>query len=201
MEKTAGYDIFSILSKLTIIIPLMVIVIALIIKFNVKTNNNSVGDKIRPTPTVKPNEANKIKIDFIGPWQCNFDLNNSSISASIKDRKIMARREEGNVVEYYFYKDDCLYSWQSQKYSGYKYCGLSSGVTIIETMANFSGGLDLESLAKNLTQLGINNSLLNDFKTTDLNNKCQKKEFSEDNFTVPTNVLFKNATLTPTIKK
>ncbi len=204
MDKIIGDDIFSVLSKLTIIIPLVVIVVALLIKFNNKTSNNSPTNNqslIKLSPTTKPNQANSLKIDLIGPWQCNFNLNGSSISAVIKNKNIFVQKENNNIIDYYSFNNDCLYYWQAQKYSGDKHCGLSPIVSIIEAMTSFGGGLDLKILTDNLSQIGVDNSTVNHLKNIDLNKSCQKKEPPLNSFVIPTNILFKNIEITSTVKK
>ena len=203
MEKVPGDDIFSVLSKLTILIPLVIIIVALVIKFNNKTPNSSLLSKqslIKLSPTVKPNQNNNLKIDLIGPWKCDFNLNGSSVSAAIKNKKVFAQIEKNNAAEYYSLNGDCLYHWQAQKYSGDKKCGLSPLISMVELMTSFGGGLDIKTLSNSLLQMGIGNSTLNNFKNIDLGKSCQKKEPPLNIFVVPTNILFKNTAITPTGK-
>jgi len=200
MEKVSGDDIFSVLSKLTIIVPLVVIVVALLIKFNNKSANNyltSSQSLIKLSPTIKLSQTNNLKIDLIGPWKCDFNLDGASVSAVIKNKQAFAQIEKNKTIEYYSLNGDCLYHWQVQKYSGDKHCGLSPIISVVEMMTSFGGGLDFKALSNNFSQMGMGKSMFDSLKNIDFNKNCQKKEPPLNIFIVPTNILFKNIEITP----
>lgn len=203
MADSNSDEIFSVLSKLTIIIPLVVIVTAIVLKYNGKTVDNSgLKQNVNKTPsaTSVPGKTASLRIDIIGPWQCDFEISGSSTSAFIKNKQLYAQTKEKNVTENFIFNNDCLYRWQSQKYTGDKYCGLSPMISLVELMSGISGGLDLKSLVGNLSQIGIDKNITDKIKNIDLDKSCQKKEPPVNIFTVPTNVLFLNAAITPTGK-
>lgn len=179
-------DFFHFISRLVIVIPIVIIIGALILKFNQKKENYS--QKIIFTPTVAPTKTPiisstpAIKFDLIGPLVCQINEKETSISAYVKDKKILLTKNEKGLpadkqekVDYFLVKEDCLYWWEEGKYSGEKICGISSYLSYFEQLSQFGfmgmGNLDLGHLIGN----------------------CRKEEIKDLKiFEVPKNILFKN---------
>ncbi len=174
---------FYFASKVVIILPIIIILIALIIKFN---QNRQYSQKFTLPPTNKsistittiPTATTAAQFNLVGPLICQIKENKASISAYIKDRKVFLTKNEENKIDYFLIKDDCLYWWEGRKYSGQKMCGVGYYLSYFEKF--FHLGL-----------LGRSNLNL-----APLINNCKKEEIKEERvFEVPSNILFKNINL------
>jgi len=194
MEKDNLFEVFAFLSKAVIIIPIAVVIISLLLHFNQQPSKKSTLI-IAPTllPAVKPTTP-KIKIDLKGPLICQGNLQNSSATAYIKDKKIKAVVKEKNTTSNFLVNGDCFYNWKAGEFVGSRICGLSPILSLFETMSGF-GGMGLDLILNQLTQLGVGNKIATDqAKIAELINACKKQTISDLGiFEIPKNVLFKNA--------
>ncbi len=172
-------DFFYIATKIIIFIPIVVVITALIMRFN-QNKNNSV-ETLLPSPTIifTPSPTpKKTTIDLKGPYICNFEIDEATISAYIKNKEIFLNKKEKNNQENYLYKDGCLYQWQSNKYSGEKICGLNFYIDFFEKFSQIPSFI--------LPNIDFNSYF----------NKCKKEEIKNEKiFNLPVNVLFKNSSL------
>lgn len=197
MEKDDVFEIFSILSKAVIIVPIMVVFIGLIYRFN-QSQNSPLPLRIEGlTGQAKPKIKNqatqtKINIDLKGPLVCDGKIDNLIINAFIKDKKIKAVLNQNNIKSNVLFNGDCYYRWQEGEYVGERVCGLSPFMSVAETMMNF-GGLNLNSITSQLAKLGLDQKIAtNQAKITELVQSCKKKDIDTKTFVVPNNILFKN---------
>ena len=141
-------EFFSYVSKGVIIIPIVIIVLSLLIKFN---QNNQPSFKtmtvISPTITATPTIINKINIDLNGPWVCRYKNNQQEYNLFIKNKKISLEIKA----------DD-----QTKKYDLSQYSGLLGNLINLDMDR-------LESMAKPYLPKGV------DLKT--LVKTCKKEEF------------------------
>src|SRR3989338_6717730 len=83
-------DFFHFVSRLLFVVPIVMILFALLIKFSL--TNPQLKDKKQifpsPTQTVTKTASLSAKLNLRGPFQCHFDNKDASLSAYIKDRKI-----------------------------------------------------------------------------------------------------------------
>jgi len=141
-------EFFSYVSKGVIIIPIVIIVLSLLIKFN---QNNQPSFKtmtvISPTITATPTIINKINIDLNGPWVCRYKNNQQEYSLFIKNKKISLEIKA----------DD-----QTKKYDLSQYSGLLGNLINLDMDR-------LESMAKPYLPKGVDiQSVLS---------SCKKEEF------------------------
>jgi len=141
-------EFFSYVSKGVIIIPIVIIVLSLLIKFN---QNNQPSSKtmtvISPTITATPTIINKINIDLNGPWVCRYKNNQQEYSLFIKNKKISLEIKA----------DD-----QTKKYDLSQYSGLLGNLINLDMDR-------LESMAKPYLPKGVDiQSVLS---------SCKKEEF------------------------
>lgn len=205
MEKTHYFDeIFFYLSKAVIIIPIVVVIIALIIKFSRKQPSVESQKILSPSPTVfvaKDLNLNNFiikdatggaRLNFGGPFYCEYSLTGATLKAHLKNSSAqveLKRTDINNLI----LKDDCIYFWETGGLTGQKICSISSYLPMLQlfTQLNSSGGLlNISSL---LSQFGGKNAEI--FKNIDfkkLADSCKKQEINEKIFEVPANVLFKN---------
>lgn len=83
-------DFFKIISKAVMVFPVIVVILALIIKFNqprqqLPSQNIS---KITPTVIVSPSPSAKPAIDLIGPWICQYKNQGQEYELIINNKKI-----------------------------------------------------------------------------------------------------------------
>lgn len=171
-------DFFHIASKIIFILPVVMVVAALILKFNQKENYSS-SQKINTAAIISPTKKVVITpaaiFDLNGPLVCHINEKQVSLSAYIKDKKIFAAKEEKDKIDYFLVKNDCLYWWQKGKYSGEKICGISSYLSYFEQISKF-GFMGMEKL-----DLG---SFIGN---------CKKEEIKDAKiFELPKDILFKN---------
>ncbi len=195
MEKNdEALDIFLILSKIIFIITILVIIIWLILRFNQKEMTAySLKTLITPTLTTTPlptQQLSEIKLDLKGPFVCQSEIDQASVSAYIQDKKIRLIITEKKETNNILLSGDCYYKWTDDQYNGEKVCGLSPLISMAESMMQFSG-VGFNSL---IHQLGLNGSQLKSSdKLTSFVRACKKEEISNaDVFIVPSNILFKN---------
>lgn len=174
-------DFFYIFSKIVFIIPIFIIVAALFIRFNQKPYFSS--QKKIPTPTFKIKKITPTKIpnpiDLNGPYICQFQDKEASLSAYIFDKKVLAKKETKDKIENYLLNNDCFYFWEKGKFTGEKVCGLSGYFNLLNLLPNFSpldilGGANL-------------NTYFNNCKKQTIENK--------EIFNIPNNILFKNTSI------
>lgn len=94
-------------------------------------------------------------------------------------------------------KGDCYYKWNTGEFTGDKMCGISTYISLYETISAVSGGMDLGTL--------LSFSQMSDVKTASISadflqktvESCKKVEVNDSVFTVPTTIRFKE-TAAPT---
>jgi hypothetical protein len=180
-------DFFLSYAKIVFFIPLAII-IGLFLKFNQeKPTKQNVG-LISPAPTIKKMitpTASKNKIDLKGPFVCQINTSEASISAFIEKQKVFAQLKEKGAVKNYLFSGDCLYSWEEKKYTGEKICGLGQYLTLFNNLSSFNFDL--------VNQLAGNKIPLKEFSINQLFSQCRKEEIiNKEIFKLPSLVIFKN---------
>jgi hypothetical protein len=164
---------FSFVSKAVIIVPIVVVVLSLMFKFNqIKTG------RINPTPTTTQiAQKNSFKFDLKGPIVCGSLL-------FVKDKKVFFKNKQVD----YLLNGDCLYSWEEGKNSGEKKCGLTNYLNLAE---NYLGSMDINDLANNTLVKGFINEKNIDISTVLKN--CKREEIKDESvFEIPKKVIFKS---------
>ena len=201
-------DLFHLISRYIIFIPIILIVIAIFLKL---TGNNSAQLGTREYgPSVTPASVNNIlsnldkakesspsvKFNLTGPLTCSFSTKDDSVNAYVKDKKILIKREEENIVKNYLLNSDCVYLWKQGTYSGEKICGISQQVAIVDGLLS-SGFIDPSTVFGNLSKMFNLSTVNNSQDTMKLALSSCKNETVPNSvkFDVPRNVLFKNSTL------
>lgn len=188
--------LFYFASRLVITIPIIVLILALILKLNNSSRQiKSIPEKqiLTPTPTKSVKIASpEAMLDLKGPFICQLSSQDATISAYIKDKKILAEIKKLDETTNYILNSDCLYIWTKDKsFTGVKKCGLSSYINLMESFIS-SGLLSLDSL---FSSSELKNSYLLNLKETDFQSlfkTCKKQSVDERLFILPTQILFKN---------
>lgn len=169
-------NFFSFVSKAIIIIPIIIVIISLFLKFNTVKIPLNINYSITPSPIAQLTQNNSFKFDFKGPIVCD--------NLFIKDKKVLYKDKTTN----YLLNGDCLYIWEEGKNNGEKKCGLSNYISMAE---NYLGFLDV----KDLTNNNLIKNIIKD-KNIDLMSvvkSCKRKEIKDDSiFEVPEKILFIN---------
>ncbi|GEM_PF-3537055 len=96
-------DFFRIVSKAVIIFPIVVIIIALILKYNQQPQQIKKQDNfLKPTIIITPTLAKKkINIDFQGPLICQYQEDNLKATIYIKNRNINLELNSKGLIKKY----------------------------------------------------------------------------------------------------
>lgn len=204
-------DTFHIVSRLTIILPIVIIIFGIVLKFSAgssqqKSSTPLSGISLIPTPTKTQNFLDSLSISkksttsakfrLTGPLNCSFESDAATISAYIQDKKIYIETNREKEVQYYLLKGDCVYIWSKGNYSGEKICGISQQIAIIDGLLT-SNLIDSTLLDGTINQILPNFSIgkSNDILSSVLNS-CKKEEIPGSIlFDIPKNILFKNKEL------
>jgi hypothetical protein len=176
---------FHYASRAIIIVPIIVIIIALILKFGNKdirkqTSSEEIIPSVKPTIETKPS----VKVNLQGPFICLFTTQGATISAYIKDKKILAQTINKSGTKNYLLNGDCLYTWSLNVFSGEKKCGLSQYINTFETLSSI-GITNFSSLTKLIPATS-------ESAVMGLINSCKKEEIENKYiFELPKYVLFK----------
>ncbi|MEK7177362.1 MAG: hypothetical protein AAB705_00875 [Patescibacteria group bacterium] len=172
-DNESLHSFFSYVSKVVLIIPIFILVIALFFKFN--QPKNSITNNLI-TPTVVPTIKAEFKFDLNGPIICE--------NLFIQDKKVLLK----NKSTHYLLNGDCLYIWETGKFNGEKKCDLSNYINMAE---NYLGFLSIDDL--------LHNSLIKDkIKNKDIDlakvlKSCKRGGIKDKTiFEIPKKVVFKS---------
>lgn len=198
-------SLFQILSRVIIIVPLVAILIALILKLSGNQNLTINSLQSAPTPTkIQSNPLSNLpqsfkmssdsaKFNLQGPLICSYITDSASMSAYIKDKRVLFKAFEKNSTQNILLKDDCIYIWQMGNFSGEKICGISQYVGLAESFLSigiFDPSLILNSVGK---VIPIPSLPAGQDSIKTLLNSCRNESIPKAvQFAVPNNILFKN---------
>lgn len=190
------------ISKAVIIFPIAIVIISLFLRFTTPPSKKVVGKNII-TPTITKEEVDSLmnilekkdvdsdELDLKGPWICDFSSKGASISASIKDKKIFVKTERENLTSNLLISGDCYYEWQKDMFEGKKTCGISSFISIFETMTNF-GLISYDAIFPYISQLAVGDSISTDEADIKrMTDSCEKQVVDDIVFEIPKNINFK----------
>jgi hypothetical protein len=181
MDKGQFEDFLHFASKLTIVIPIIVIVVALIIKFNQSKTASVKEPSSKVLSSTKQNLTNIITgLNFNGPSACSYSSSVASVTAKIKNKRVSGEINMNGKTNNVIYTGDCIYVWEKNQFSGQKICGINTNL-----ITNFLP--QIQAMA---------GSIVNQTNITGFINSCKKQEVGEEVFKIPNNVLFKNTNLT-----
>lgn len=201
-------DIFHIVSRFTIIFPIVIVIVALFLKYSGGASQQKSFKEynLTPTPTKSQNLLDSLNVlkksspsarfNLTGPLTCYFSNDSSAVNAYVKDKKIFIKMDEKNVLSNYLLSGDCVYIWKSRIYSGEKICGISQQVAIVEGLLS-SGFLDSNLIFGSLGKVfALPNSGGSQDVLKSAMSSCRNEEIPNSvQFEIPKNVLFKNKVL------
>lgn len=180
-------EFFYYSSKIILLVPFILIIFGLIIRFNQNNEKNIIRqeENLIPTPTIvlSPKIKKTTSFNLQGPLFCQLTNKDASISAYIKDKKIFAKVVKKEGQENFLVKEDCLYLWQEGQYTGEKICGIGRYLNLVVGLPFF----DFSSALGNK-----NNDLFKELNLAQLISSCQAKNIEDKIFMLPPRVIFKN---------
>lgn len=188
----------DIISKATIIIPLVVLMLGTATAFKNKVESQKVLSSRQEqtqvptsTQTLTQNSSPNIKLDLKGPLVCAYKSSTVAINVVVKDKNVLLKKTEKNISSNYLLKGDCLYSWESN-FSGTKICGLSQYISTFEALSKM-GIMNLETALSSLSQFeGAKNIGSQEANIKETLKTCRKEEMKDSVFDLPVKVLFKD---------
>jgi hypothetical protein len=189
MKKTEFLeDFFSSYAKIVLFVPLVILIIGLFLRL---AENKTIKQDlvlVSPTVTIKKSitpTPSKIKIDLEGPFVCQINTSEASISAFIEKQKVFAQLQEKEAVKNYLLSGDCLYSWEEKKYTGEKICGLGQYFPWLNNFSSVNTDFVGQLFGDQITPEG--------FSINQLFSQCRKEEIvNKEIFQLPSLVIFKN---------
>lgn len=211
MDKSNSLEeLFRFLSKITIIIPIVVVAVAFMLRSsNRSTNaaNNPYRQMLSVTPVVTAQDSGALnrlnfdstkgKIDLNGPLVCRYNDKDMQGEAYIKDKNIYATLKQQASQQYFLVKGDCLYQWTSGTYTGEKTCGVGSVLDMVTTLSQL-GLFDISTVFQALSQFNVGPSIaISPPSMEALKSSCKKDTVNDSLFDLPQSITFKEITTTP----
>jgi len=161
LNSDALDSFFSIGSKIIIFIPVLILILALVFKFN-QSSNSITPTKNIATPTVKLTE--KINFDLKGPYKCFYKNNTMALNAFVKDNNALVNVVQKDKVQKYVLKGDCVYV------DGKKTCGLS-------TYISMATGFLSSNTSMTMVNSIVGQKIGGDIDIKAVLDSCQKEDF------------------------
>ena len=190
-------DVFHIVSRFTIILPIVIVIVAIILKYSGggSQQKNFKEFNLTPTPSKSQNflASPPARFNLTGPLTCSFSNDSSAVNAYVKDKKIFIQIDEKNILSNYLLSGDCVYIWKKGIYSGEKICGLSQQIAVAEGLLS-SGLFDPNAILTSMSQLlNISPAGKSEGALKSALNACKNESIpSSVQFEIPNNVLFRN---------
>lgn len=199
-------NIFHFLSKIVIVIPFVVLVVAFFMKANGKLEQTAnqrkatasmyltpyVTQKINALPTPKTSTASA-QFNLTGPLVCDYIDKESSLSASVKNKNINVKLTDPKLTQNIIVKGDCLYKWDQGKTTGEKVCKVGKLLDMFDTFSKL-GMVDMSSLMGELSKSNPS-ATVTPPSLGKITESCKKAEIKDNIFDLPKNVTFKESTL------
>ncbi len=186
MDENSSDKILFYFSRITFIVPIVVIVVGLFLYEFQKPippalyQQRSLTTAPSSSTTIGPKQK---LLNVNGSYLCEVSSTESSISAYFKQKKLFIenKNKKTNTISYTLYNGGCLYLWNKDVYTGEKVCGLAQ----YESFLSMFGGINsLGPLLGNTSDIQ---------KVMD---SCQQSsKVSDTFFIVPRDILFKNTTI------
>lgn len=183
--KDSSLDTLSYISKATIVIPLLLLIIGII---SIGYRKIKTARQDNPSKTqVSPSPVKTATIDLTGPLVCTLKIpkdqtgkEDLDIKASVKDKKIYAEVIKKNEIDYLLYRNDCLYMWENTGIQGVKFCQVSNFLTLFNVYKSLGNKLPVGEVEKIVHE-------------GNLNKYCKREEVKDIKiFEIPKNIRFQS---------
>jgi hypothetical protein len=177
-------------------VPVVILLTAFYFKYSTPdkmVQNSSLTPIISPAKlsTSKLNNEDKvIKIDLKGSYKCEYNDNNKSVNAYIKNKHIYVEFTTNKITDIALVSGDCGYKWQKGTFKGNKMCGVSQVMNMYESVSSlpFIGSEVLFSMLGS-----VNSSVtLSQEELKDIAKTCKSQTVSDTIFVIPANISFQD---------
>ena len=203
MKQEKVHDFFHYGSRLTMVLPIIIIILAIVFKpektqtLSQVASNTVVPTTISPRPTIfkgKPTPTTpKTPVDIKGPTVCTF-TNESPYKGMlyIKNKMIYGDVQEKESKKFIsvVLKEDCVYKWEKGTLTGTKICGFTKYMDMLEKMSSI-GILTAENLMQIIAEYS-NKSYAAYTTSVD---SCKKETISDTVFRIPSNIQFQQKSI------
>jgi len=159
-------NFFSTSSRIILFVPIIIVLLALVLKFNNSSIKQSTKSNIIITPTILITTRPTAKlnpIDLTGPYICIYKLKDLDLKIYIKNKNIYSEINSKGKISKYLIKGDCFYQIQTKSETK-KTCGLSNYLPYIESFLK-NGVNSVPSIFKSYIPKDIDiNGVLNSCK-------------------------------------
>lgn len=207
MDHSKVHSFFSHVSRITIILPLVILAVGIVLKADQQKMLSKTQQlqqaTLAPilTPTPSPQAKKKsTPVNLTGPLTCLVTTKNAGEAQGtvhIKNRSVYVQFVKTNPQadeSFYLVKGECLYRWKKGIPTGEKTCGLQQYLTIMDTLSGLNL-LDAETMINMFVEQGGDRTLAEKFEAP----VCQKAEIQDSTFTIPAGVRFtEKVVLSPT---
>lgn len=206
------------IAKATIIVPLIIILIASILRFSQATYNSNTKAPTVPTSvmnTPSPNISSGFtidatdriqslflpdfsgkSIDLKGPYVCSVVDIEKEINVFIKDRQIYIKYKTSDNTNFILVKEDCIHKWGNTEKQGRKFCKIDQYLSMFDSLSSLPL-FSTEILFTLITKLeSSSNQRIDSEGVKKLVNSCEKQDLVDNIFTLPTNITFIEEKLT-----
>lgn len=198
-------DTIHVVSKLTIAVPLVIMVLALLISINSRSQSMIKKTSIQPTLKVESqtsqtaSAASTISFDLKGPLNCEYKSSTQDIRVAVKDTKVATTIIENKQQRHIIRSGDCVYLWNHGELTGQKICGVEQYASMFQMVSSLPF-FKPEMLASMLNQFNTQPgaSIAAQLPFAEVLKKCKKSAVNEGVFDIPTAVNFVLATPTQT---
>lgn len=200
------------IAKATIIVPLIIILIASVLRFSRATYNLNTKSPIVPTSVINtpspyissgftidvtdgiqslflPDFSGK-SIDLKGPYVCSVVDIEKEINVFIKDRQIYIKYKTSDNTNFILVKEDCIHKWVNMEKQGRKVCGIDQYLSMFDSLSSLPL-FSTEVLFTLISKLeSSSNQRINSEGVKKLVNSCENQDIDDAMFTFPTNITF-----------
>lgn len=158
MKSDNIHEFFSVVSRILLVVPLILIFVALAMRYQVFNRSDepplrSGGQstimlkKTQKTDTFTAtlNSEKKRGLDINNDFVCSFFDKEASVSAFKKENNILVRNKKAKDISNYLVNGDCLFQWKGGSSAGKKTCGIGQYVSIAQTLYS-TGLIDIDTL-------------------------------------------------------
>jgi hypothetical protein len=131
----------------------VVIIVVLVNVLFQKQPSTFINQQKNNTSIKQVQKGASVQLDYNRPIFCDYQTNESSISAFLDTNSVAVTTANKAVIQQYILQGDCLYSWYKNELSGKKLCGMGNSLAIGKQLLG-SGLASFDSLMASLPQSG-----------------------------------------------
>lgn len=195
-------------AKATIIVPIVIILIAVFLRFshftsqsNTSTrsvvisvtphaNTTLVEDSQKELDLLLNSRSSSISVDLQGPLACTLTDIDQDVKLFIHAKNIYFKLKEKDSEQYFLVKDGCAYKWENGQKEGIKVCNIGQYLSLAESLSRlpfFSSDMIFSMLPQFADSMGVP---ISDKNISRLIKSCQKQSIEPMVFDIPSKIQF-----------